>query len=164
MAVIFDIRDQQSIRETTLVTSVWTTILGWLEQASKRIPTGEIDIDGRLGIRAVISQIKLPVPNTTAKRATLEVHQKNIDVHCCFTGQERIDYNSSTSLLIVQKYDQETDTALFLPTRYSHNVFMRPGIVAVFFPTDAHRPLQQVHPENKFVKKVVIKLPIKALY
>jgi len=88
-----------------------------------------------------------------------ESHNRIIDVHCCLGGEEFIYVCDRDDLSLDGKYNRETDVALWYPPGTFSTIHMKPGMFAVFFPRDAHQPLQPAGADH--IKKVVIKIPVK---
>jgi biofilm protein TabA len=160
MAIVFHTGDIQRCRETVLSNPVWKTVLDWLSKLPFEIEEGEYDVDKALNIKATIRQFNFPTDQPT--RRTLEAHEKNIDVHFCLDGTEYIKFASSGSLQVTEKYNEDTDTLFLYPPSDMHTAIMTSETIAIFFPEDAHLPLQQV-PSRSYVRKVVIKIPLTAL-
>lgn len=85
-----------------------------------------------------------------------EKHEDYIDVHYLIEGNEMIGWSPlQAGIDPVQPYDSEGDYAIYAPSQDEVLLPMKPGMFAVFFPHDIHRP--SMGPEGK-IKKAVIKI------
>ena len=115
------------------------------------LPDGRTDIDGDQVFALVASD-----PGRGQTQARLEGHQRYIDIQLVIDGEERIGWRNRASCTeAADGYDQDRDLVFFtdLPTTW---VDLQPGMLAVFFPNDAHAPLAG----NGLVRKVVIKVRV----
>lgn len=91
--------------------------------------------------------------------ATLEAHQKYIDVQMSLAGAEAFDWYPHAHLEVTTPYDPAKDAEF-----YKHDgqppahVVGRPGTFLVLFPEDAHMPQLMVGGAPAPVKKVVVKV------
>lgn len=87
-----------------------------------------------------------------------EVHQDYIDIQCLIYGEERIQFcNESPNNLPATDYDAENDFYLVGNMTNASEVVLQPGMFAVFFPGEPHKPGCEIAQPKK-LKKVVIKL------
>ena len=85
-----------------------------------------------------------------------EAHRRYTDIQCLAEGGETIYWAPAGQLTTATEYTEEEDVVLFAEADGSA-LRMMPGIFAVFFPSDAHKPDCQLDgPEN--VKKIVVKV------
>jgi biofilm protein TabA len=90
-----------------------------------------------------------------------EQHRMFIDVQYVIDGEEAIGAGFLGEE-VIEEYIEAKDRALYGKIRDEILIPMRPGTVAIFFPSDVHRPGCQLNgPCN--VKKAVIKVPVIAL-
>ena len=86
----------------------------------------------------------------------LEAHKKYIDIHCVIVGSEKIGYASLVDQVVVKKYDDKYDYALY--ESESSFIRMNPGMYSIFFPDDLH--IAGISDEPATVKKVVMKVRV----
>ncbi|MCG9641521.1 YhcH/YjgK/YiaL family protein [Vibrio sp. Isolate34] len=93
-----------------------------------------------------------------AESKQAEVHQDYLDIQCLIYGEERIQFcNESPKNLPASGYDAENDFYLVSNMTDTSEVVLQPGMFAVFFPGEPHKPgCEIVQPEK--LKKVVVKL------
>lgn len=100
----------------------------------------------------------LPFENQKA-----EAHRKYIDVHYIISGSEIIGVGSENSENeVIKKYNEEKDCVLFGKIKGEHKITMHPGMYAIFFPQDIHRPGCHYQKESE-VRKAVIKISVDLL-
>jgi biofilm protein TabA len=92
-------------------------------------------------------------------KASFETHRKYIDIQCVLKGNELIDVIDRRKLTPSIEYDEGKDIAFYRGERSAHRLVMVPGIMAVLFPQDAHRPSVAVDTPSK-VKKIVLKVAV----
>jgi biofilm protein TabA len=86
-----------------------------------------------------------------------EVHQIYTDIQYMISGREAIGYAALENQAVEIPYDLEKDIA-FLSAETSP-IILNPGMIAVFFPHDIHRPGIQIDGPEK-IKKVVVKVKL----
>lgn len=86
-----------------------------------------------------------------------EKHESYIDIHYVIDGEETIGWAPlQEGLEPLKPYDSEGDYALYTPLVDEILLPMKPGMFAVFFPQDIHRPgMGQAK-----IKKIVIKVHV----
>lgn len=95
-------------------------------------------------------------------QARYESHQLHIDVHVCLSGSEIIQVVPTDQLTAISQ-NTVADYFLYEPPRTpAQSVVMQPGDVAILLPPDAHLPALP-HSQDKFVKKIIVKLPLRLL-
>ncbi|MEW9700380.1 YhcH/YjgK/YiaL family protein [Paenibacillus sp. SI8] len=88
-----------------------------------------------------------------------EKHEQYIDVHYLIEGEEHIGWSSlREDDKLAKAYDSEQDYALYEPSSDEMLLPMKPGMFAVFFPNDVHRP-GMGQPSTK-IKKAVVKVHV----
>lgn len=88
-----------------------------------------------------------------------EKHETYIDVHYLIEGEEMIGWSPAEGgEQPVQAYDEEGDYALYQPSDEEVKLAMKPGMFAVFFPHDIHRPGMAEQPAA--IRKLVVKIHI----
>ncbi len=117
------------------------------------LPDGRLDLDGDR-LFALVSRY-----GTRAARgaAGWEAHRRYLDIQALGSGAERVDAAPVSALRVTRPYDETAD-CLRLEGR-GQRLVLRPGLFAVFWPQDAHRPgLAAGRPGR--VTKVVVKVRI----
>lgn len=98
---------------------------------------------------------------TTRQQGDFETHRNYVDVQILVSGNEII-YVAPAELLGVETvaYNEQKDIAFFAEPQQSIAIQMKPGVYALFFPSDGHKPSMSVsHNQDESVKKIVIKIP-----
>lgn len=116
-------------------------------------PSERLVLDGE---RLYINPLSL---NTVLNDAPFfETHQRYLDVHCMYSGEENILIQSPELLTPTKSYDLEGDYSLYQGPAKAI-VTLKPGDFLVCFPQDAHAPgLCVTKPEN--IRKLVAKILI----
>lgn len=119
-----------------------------------QLQEGRYEIDGE-NMFAVVQEIE------TVKKSErkAESHSKYIDVQYLISGDEEVigvgrasEYNA-----IVEDQLEASDYVLYQEVRGVFDVVLKPGMFAVFFPSDLHRPGCSRMGDTK-IKKAVIKV------
>jgi YhcH/YjgK/YiaL family protein len=135
--------------------SAWTQAFAWLKEAwakKPRFPEDNTYLISGNDIRAIVDTV------ATAPREAcqFESHQREVDLHFCFTGSELIEFIPTYKLTPEAPYDPDRDVTLYLPHDRAEALHMRPGSFGIFYPQDAHMP--KVRKYDDITRKVVIKL------
>ncbi|MDR2920495.1 MAG: YhcH/YjgK/YiaL family protein [Tannerella sp.] len=88
--------------------------------------------------------------------ATLETHQKYIDIQFPIVGVESIGWKAGEELMIISEvYNEEKDVTFYhdFPTTYTK---LYPGQFAIYFPEDAHAPGIGQGDIRKVIAKVAV--------
>jgi YhcH/YjgK/YiaL family protein len=105
--------------------------------------------------------IRITIKETTTKRKELqkaETHRTYTDVQLVISGEEKIGVAPWSSAQTVVKDDLDArDVAFYDPVRDEIELIQRPGMYAVFFPTDIHRPCCSVD-QDTTVRRMVVKI------
>lgn len=115
---------------------------------------GRYEIDGD-NMFAVVQEIETVMKS----ERKAECHSKYIDVQYLISGQEEIIGvgRESADHIIVENKLEENDYALFEYVQGEFDMVLYPGMFAVFFPSDLHRPgCSRTGDTN--IKKVVVKV------
>ncbi|MEI8114054.1 MAG: YhcH/YjgK/YiaL family protein [Bacteroidia bacterium] len=86
-----------------------------------------------------------------------EAHRIYTDIQYLVSGREAIGFVTLDNQQILSEYDPEKDIAFY--SGETSPIVLAPGMFAVFFPQDIHRPGMQIGSPEK-VKKVVVKVKI----
>lgn len=94
-----------------------------------------------------------------------EAHDRFIDIQYVVAGAGEIIGVSRRTPDSVPSEDYlgSRDIAFYSEVKDETDVLLRPGMFAVFFPDDIHRPLCAVGQEGAKVKKVVVKIDLELL-
>src|SRR5690606_3382510 len=99
-------------------------------------PLGRTEINGdQMYVNVMEFDAKSPEDHLAEK------HESYIDLQYLIEGEETIGYSSlRDDSKAVQAYDSEQDYALYTPVADEILLNLKPGMFAVFFPNDIHRP------------------------
>ena len=89
----------------------------------------------------------------------LEGHKKHIDIQYIVSGKELIEWAPVSVLEVMEPYSVEKDVVFYHNSECMSQLVLTPGMFAVFYPYDAHRPgclLDKPEPVRKIVVKVKI--------
>lgn len=90
-----------------------------------------------------------------------EKHESYIDLQYLIEGEETIGYFSlSDGIMAAKDYDSEQDYALYAPASDEILLHLKPGMFAIFFPNDIHRPGMG---QAGTIKKAVVKIHVDLL-
>ena len=91
-----------------------------------------------------------------------EKHETYIDVHYLIEGEETIGWSPlQEEVEPIKPYDAEGEYALYAPSSDEILLSLKPGMFAVFFPHDVHRP--GMGQAGMKIKKAVVKIHIDLL-
>ncbi|MFC5700621.1 YhcH/YjgK/YiaL family protein [Cohnella faecalis] len=107
-----------------------------IDIAERNPEPGRIEIDGdRLYVNVMTFDAKSP------KDQVAEKHERYIDVQYLIDGEETIGWFPLREELEPSKpYVEEDDYALYAPAGDEVPLRLAPGMFAIFFPHDIHRP------------------------
>lgn len=93
-----------------------------------------------------------------APNSRFEAHERYLDVQYLVSGLERIDYLPQTSeARLLEDHRAERDIAFYATGEPASELILRPGMFAVFYPGELHRPGCAVGTPGK-IRKVVLKI------
>lgn len=87
-----------------------------------------------------------------------ESHQKFIDIHINFEGDERVFYAENNSLKIKEDYNVENDLTIFENGEGKEMFIPKNGFI-LFFPDEIHKTMVKYN-ASETIKKVVVKLAL----
>ncbi|MCK9857637.1 YhcH/YjgK/YiaL family protein [Paenibacillus sp. ATY16] len=121
----------------------------WSEK--KEWPEGRLELRGdQLYINFMSFDTKSPAEQVAEK------HDQYLDIHYLIEGSEQIGWSPLREGMIPsQPYDEKDDYALYAPQADEQLLAMKPGMYAVFFPDDVHRPGMG---DGSMIKKAVVKI------
>lgn len=87
-----------------------------------------------------------------------EFHERHIDVQCLLSGEEALGFlPANPNLNPTDNFLAERDIAFVAQQENETKIILTPGMYAVFFPGELHRPCRAVNQAMQ-IKKVVIKI------
>ncbi|NOU96429.1 DUF386 family protein [Paenibacillus sp. LMG 31456] len=133
---------------------VIVTAIEELNKALKENPAeGRIEINGDKMYASIMEFDAKPMEEQLAEK-----HELYIDVHYLIEGEETIGWSSLREDTKASKpYDSEQDYALYEPSQDETLLHLKPGMFAVFFPNDIHRPGMG---QSTRIKKAVVKIHV----
>lgn len=126
--------------------------LQWLGAFSPATEDGRYDIDGDDVFALVQSYDTVP-----AFEKKYESHRVYADIQYIADGSELIYYAPTTTLRVTKAYDEVKDYLLYSDPAAATPLLLEPGMFAIFYPRDAHKP-GCLHSAAVRIKKVVIKV------
>jgi len=96
--------------------------------------------------------------------ATLEAHQKYVDIQGVLIGSEGFEWFTKKGLEVNVPYNESKDVEFFRrswPGAARVDIF--PDTFVMFYPQDAHMPALVVDGKSEFIKKVVVKIKAELL-
>lgn len=113
---------------------------------------------GRYEIEGDKLYAMLQTPETKAVQPKAESHLTHTDIQFLLDGEERIGFARwSESLVVTDDLIEKGDAYLYENVEGEFNLDLQPGMFAVFYPSDVHRPCGAVGREMK-IRKVVVKI------
>jgi YhcH/YjgK/YiaL family protein len=125
-----------------------------LKQINGNIQDGRFEIEGNDGYAMVQSYM-----TDAPENKKLESHRRYIDIQYIVSGKEAIGWLPAGGLRVMTPYSDENDVIFFHSAESISPLILAPGMFAVFYPSDAHRPgcfLDKPKPVRKIVIKVKI--------
>lgn len=116
----------------------------------ENLPVGKHQIEGD-DIYASVNEYM------TKSEGYLEAHVKYIDIQLITKGIEQIGFFGLEDQEIRDHYDDEKDIAFYFGD--CEHLILQPGLFAIFFPKDLHKPGISVYAPVE-VKKIVIKVKV----
>lgn len=129
-----------------------------LQRILKQNPeTGIIEIDGD---QMYVSLMEFDAKSSEDHLA--EKHETYIDLQYLIEGEETIGWSSlQADSEAIKPYESDPDYALYEPSPNEILLRLKPGMFAVFFPNDIHRPgMGQLSTK---IKKAVVKIHVDLL-
>jgi len=97
--------------------------------------------------------------DTKIEADIIETHKKEVDIQLLLSGSELIKMYHLDDLLISKAYDDESDCVFYSSDIDPYTeLVLYPKYMAVFFPSDPHRPQFQSKNGLEKLKKIVIKV------
>jgi YhcH/YjgK/YiaL family protein len=118
------------------------------------LPDGKYEIEGD----SMFALLQSPTTRA-AELQRPESHRVHTDIQFLLEGRERIGVaRASERLRIADDQLAERDYALYDEVEGESDLLLEPGMFAVFFPTDIHRPCCSADGTEAKVRKVVVKI------
>ena len=93
-----------------------------------------------------------------------EAHRKYVDIQCVVSGEETIGAGPIEAAgEIKQPYAAEKDIVFYKSLQQETGIVLKPGMFAVFFPWDVHKPNCIAGKLPLTVRKVVLKVAVEGL-
>ena len=126
-----------------------------LIKLSERNPEpARIEIDGDKMYATVMEFDAKPMEEQVAEK-----HEQYIDIHYLIEGEETIGWSPQRDgLEPIKAYDSDADYMLYAPADDEVLLKMKPGMFAVFYPHDIHRP--GMGQPSTVIKKAVVKVRV----
>ncbi|OCT13887.1 hypothetical protein A8709_17665 [Paenibacillus pectinilyticus] len=138
--------------------TVIATALEELQLLLNGNPEGRVEINGD---QMYVNFMEFDAKSMDEQQA--EKHESYIDIHYLIDGEETIGWSSDREDFQAAKaYDSEQDYALYNPSPDEILLQLKPGMFAVFFPNDIHRP-SMGRPSSR-IKKAVVKVHVGLLH
>ena len=151
--MIFDKKENASLYKS--LSANLKTALDYLETADfNAMEPGTVTVDGK-NVYALIQAKTTRLPQD----AKWEGHKEYIDIQYVYEGEEKMAVQPADEMNVSVPLNTEKDILFFEDNSKGSDLFVKAGGFAIFFPTDAHRPLLAID-TPKPVKKVVIKVKI----
>lgn len=132
----------------------WAKVFDFIRDFPADAPNGRTDIDGS-DVYASVSSYE-PVSEADG---VFEAHRKYVDIQIILSGCENIYAANIDGLSEKTEYNQEKDFLLYeTPDAPAAGLPMKPGLFAVFFPHDAHKPCIRCCGACNEIKKLVVKI------
>jgi YhcH/YjgK/YiaL family protein len=90
----------------------------------------------------------------------LEAHRKYIDIQMLAGGEELIHVTPAEGLEVIEAYKPDIEFFSMPAGGPVHVVHLKPGVVAVLFPEDAHMPCLRCGEAAAAATKVVVKVAV----
>lgn len=133
------------------------TAFDWLESGAwKDLPVGKHTIDGtRVFALAQAYETK------AEEDARYEAHRKYLDIQMLVEGEEYILAAPTASLEVTVPYSEEKECLLLAdPATKPQRIVLVPGVLAILYPEDAHKPSLRTGNGPSPARKVVMKVRV----
>lgn len=125
-----------------------------LEEFNESIKDRRYEIKGD-DIYALVQSYKTDAP----ENKKLESHRRYIDIQYIVSGREVIGWLPTGGLKVMTPYSEEKDVVFYHNSEGMSQLVLTPGMFAVFYPHDAHRPGCFSDKPGQ-VRKIVVKVKI----
>ncbi len=119
------------------------------------VENGVYEIQGR-DIYVEFAEVALrPMEGSRA-----EAHKRYIDIQLLIEGKERMGISFNTGQFPVAEQFENRDLIFYERVENEKYLDFQPGDYAIYFPSDAHRPLLQIDETITKVRKAVVKVSV----
>lgn len=123
-----------------------------------KLPEGRYEID-RKNLLAIVQDYQ----TTPKAESEAESHREYIDIQFLANGSEVIGWGlTGAGSEVLHDLGAKQDTIIYKTIRNEIDLVLHPGMYAIFFPTDIHRPCCNFGAGGR-VKKVVLKVAVELL-
>ena len=123
-----------------------------------KLTIGKHEIDGE---KMFVSVSEYEVEPKEQRRP--EAHKKYIDIQYVAWGEEVIGHSLlSSQYEVTQDELAERDVVFYKTVAHESELVLKPGLYAIFFPSDVHRP-GCISSGKLHVKKIVVKIALSSL-
>lgn len=84
-----------------------------------------------------------------------ESHQMYIDIQLIADGEEIIEVTDCNALTISSSYNETMDLIKYKDSELASSIVLKKGDIAIFYPSDAHKPCIKTLDANKVIKTVI---------
>ncbi|WP_123043197.1 YhcH/YjgK/YiaL family protein [Cohnella candidum] len=131
--------------------------LEWLEkEVTENTPAGRYEIDGSR-MYALVQYLETEPP----ERRLAEAHRKYADVQLLLRGEELIlaARDDGSGEIVADELDSK-DKLAYGKVSDESRLLLKPGMFAVFFPKDIHRPCCTPGEVSSAIRKAVVKIDL----
>lgn len=144
-----------TLENISIYKNIPQNVIDFIKDLTPQVEDGRYEIDDRIYANIDIYETKEP------QICKFEAHKRFIDIQILLSGIENLDYTPVQGLILAEQYDESRDVMFFKnPHRIVDRVILEPGKFALIYPHEAHKPQMAFNNVSKFVKKVVIKIPV----
>ena len=134
---------------------VWNKAFDFLQHTDlANLPLGRIELGDKM--YATVSEYFPKGRDTTL----FEAHRTNVDIHYVISGKESIDIAPLESMTVIETYNFERDLMFGSVSKFTE-LKASPDRFFVIFPSQVHRPGVTIENNSLFIRKIVIKFPMK---
>lgn len=119
---------------------------------AQNLPDGRYDLDGELLYAVIQSYVTGPTVDKLP-----ESHRKYADIQALISGEEAIGWHPVERLEVETPYSVEKDIMFYRNAPGETMLRLVPGLFAVFYPHDAHKPGCSIDAPMD-VRKIVVKV------
>ncbi|MBD2845522.1 YhcH/YjgK/YiaL family protein [Paenibacillus sp. IB182496] len=117
------------------------------------LATGQHEIDGP-HLFAIVQEVD--TERAAARR--WESHDRYTDIQLLLDGEEQIGFADQTGSVESERHD-DRDLVFYSKAELQHELQLLPGMYAVFFPQELHRPCC-TNGEPRRIRKIVVKIDL----
>ncbi len=129
--------------------------LALLQQHSVTLPVGRTDFSD--GVYVNVDEYDTKPVNEKG----FEAHRKYIDIQYVVSGKESVRVCPLDKAVCTKEYDEQSDVAFYSASGDDvQEGLLGDGMVAIFYPEDAHEPCLNSPDGPSHVRKMVVKMPV----